>query len=299
MKKLLFICLLVGGFVWAQGPKSTGKIKYDDKAELIKKMQNDYTKNDFNLFESLMVDTLRAYLGSTDKVSKRDLINGFKSHHQLYKDINWGWLNSETATYEDGSKWTMVWASWKGEGNFTGTKNSIPGHFAYQWKGDKIVTALYYFDPTSLRKEIAAMTSQSIDYGYEATYSSNWKIGNPENIKVVLDVQKGAEKNDFEAVKKNIHSEIIIGNGDGTVIRGIEAFSNTFESFLKNFKISVNPAVWIAVESDEGDEWVLLWTNEEYTDAEGKTKKIAAQESFQIKDGKIIRVNQFQKPNNN
>ena len=32
MKKLLFICLLVGGFVWAQGPKSTGKIKYDDKA---------------------------------------------------------------------------------------------------------------------------------------------------------------------------------------------------------------------------------------------------------------------------
>jgi len=152
---------------------------------------------------------------------------------------------------------------------------------------------------SSLRKEIAAMTSQSIDYGYEATYSSNWKIGNPENIKVVLDVQKGAEKNDFEAVKKNIHSEIIIGNGDGTVIRGIEAFSNTFESFLKNFKISVNPAVWIAVESDEGDEWVLLWTNEEYTDEEGKTKKIAAQESFQIKDGKIIRVNQFQKPNNN
>ena len=90
MKKLLFICLLMGGIVWAQGPKSTGKIKYDDKAELIKKMQNDYTKNDFNLFESLMVDTLRAYLGSTDKVSKRDLINGFKSHHQLYKDINWG-----------------------------------------------------------------------------------------------------------------------------------------------------------------------------------------------------------------
>ena len=57
--------------------------------------------------------------------------------------------------------------------------------------------------------------------------------------------------------------------------------------------------IWIAVESDKGDEWVLLWTNEEYTDAEGKTKKIAAQESFQIKDGKIIRVNQFQKPNNN
>ena len=60
-------------------------------------------------------------------------------------------FNSETATYKSGSKWTMAWALWKGEGNFT-----------YEWKDDKIVTALYYFDPTSLNAEVTAMTNQSI-----------------------------------------------------------------------------------------------------------------------------------------
>ncbi|MDO7576760.1 MAG: hypothetical protein MUQ86_07660, partial [Flavobacteriaceae bacterium] len=65
----------------------------------------------------------------------------------------------------------MVWAIWNGEGNFTESKNKIPGHFAYQWKEDKIVTAMYYFDPTSLMAEIDAMNAQAIDYGYKATYS--------------------------------------------------------------------------------------------------------------------------------
>ncbi|MDO7576759.1 MAG: hypothetical protein MUQ86_07655 [Flavobacteriaceae bacterium] len=104
MKKLFIAVLLFGGFVSAQGPKSTGKITYDDKAELIKKMQMDYAENEFGLFESLMVDSVAVYLGSTEKVTKEEVINGFKGHHQLYKDINWGWINTETALYEDGSQ---------------------------------------------------------------------------------------------------------------------------------------------------------------------------------------------------
>ncbi|MDB9899736.1 hypothetical protein OAC85_02290, partial [Flavobacteriaceae bacterium] len=225
MKKLFIAVLLFGGFVSAQGPKSTGKITYDDKAELIKKMQMDYAANEFGLFESLMVDSVAVYLGSAEKATKEELINGFKLHHQLYKDINWGWISTETAHYDDGSQWTMVWALWKAEGNFTGTKSEVPGHFAYQWKGGKIVTAMYYFDPTSLMAEVSAMNTQAVDYGYKATYSSNWKIGNPENVKIVLDIQKAAERNDFDAVKALIHPEIYVSAGDGSEIKGIEDFT--------------------------------------------------------------------------
>ena len=85
MKKLFIAILLFGGFVSAQGPKSTGKITFDEKAELIKKMQMDYAANEFGLFESLMVDSVAVYLGSTTKATKEELIQGFKSHHQLYK----------------------------------------------------------------------------------------------------------------------------------------------------------------------------------------------------------------------
>jgi len=296
MKKLFIAILLFGGFVSAQGPKSTGKITFDEKAELIKKMQMDYAANEFGLFESLMVDSVAVYLGSTTKATKEELIQGFKSHHQLYKDINWGWINTETALYEDGSQWTMVWALWKGEGNFTGTKSEVPGHFAYQWKDSKIVTAMYYFDPTKLMAEISAMNTQAVDYGYKATYSSNWKIGNPENVKIVLDLQKAAERNDFDGIKALIHPEIYISAGNGSEIKGIEDFTTMFEPYLKNTMFSIKPAVWVSVVNETGDEWVLLWTEEETTAKDGTKSGIEAQESFRIIDGKIGVVNQFQKP---
>ena len=296
MKKLFIAILLFGGFVSAQGPKSTGKITFDEKAELIKKMQMDYAANEFGLFESLMVDSVAVYLGSTTKATKEELIQGFKSHHQLYKDINWGWINTETALYEYGSQWTMVWALWKGEGNFTGTKSEVPGHFAYQWKDGKIVTAMYYFDPTKLMAEISAMNTQAVDYGYKATYSSNWKIGNPENVKIVLDLQKAAERNDFDGIKALIHPEIYISAGNGSEIKGIEDFTTMFEPYLKNTMFSIKPAVWVSVVNETGDEWVLLWTEEETTAKDGTKSGIEAQESFRIIDGKIGVVNQFQKP---
>mgnify|MGYP003683815143 FL=1 len=236
------------------------------------------------------------YLGSTTKATKEELIQGFKSHHQLYKDINWGWINTETALYEDGSQWTMVWALWKGEGNFTGTKSEVPGHFAYQWKDGKIVTSRYYFDPTKLMAEISAMNTQAVDYGYKATYSSNWKIGNPENVKIVLDLQKAAERNDFDAIKALIHPEIYISAGNGSEIKGIEDFTTMFEPYLKNTMFSIKPAVWVSVVNETGDEWVLLWTEEETTAKDGTKSGIEAQESFRIIDGKIGVVNQFQKP---
>ena len=72
MKKLFIAVLLFGGFVSAQGPKSTGKITFDEKAELIKKMQMDYAANEFGLFESLTVDTVAVYLGYTKKATKED-----------------------------------------------------------------------------------------------------------------------------------------------------------------------------------------------------------------------------------
>lgn len=68
-----------------------------------------------------------------------------------------------------------------------------------------------------------------------------------------------------------------------------------FEPYLKNNLFSIKPAVWIPVVNETGDEWVLLWTEEETTAKDGTKTGIEAQESFRIIDGKIGAVNQFQK----
>ena len=52
----------------------------------------------------------------------------------------------------------------------------------------------------------------------------------------------------------------------------------------------------MSIYSEELDEnWVLLWSYEEYKASDDSIRKLYAQESFQIKDDKIIRVNQFQR----
>ena len=43
------------------------------------------------------------------------------------------------------------------------------------------------------------------------------------------------------------------------------------------------------------ENWVLLWSYEEYKAPDNSIRKLYAQESFRIKDDKIIRVNQFQR----
>ena len=81
MRKLIIAFLLFSGFIFAQGPNSTGKIRYDKKAELIKQLHDDYANNNFELFETILAGDATIYLGSTQKYTKKQLIEGFKSHH--------------------------------------------------------------------------------------------------------------------------------------------------------------------------------------------------------------------------
>ena len=138
--------------------------------------------------------------------------------------------------------------------------------------------------------------AEAFDYGYEAIYSSSWKIGNPENSKMILDLQKAAVANDFEKAISFIHPDIVINNADGTSIKGIDNFKEAFESYLKAFKFKITPAGWISVDTSDGDEWVVLWADEEITAPDGSIDSHYAHEGFKIKDGKIITVNQYYRP---
>lgn len=296
MKHFTLALLFIGALTFAQGKKSTGKIRFDSKAETAMQIFNDYTKGDFKLFETKLSDTVKVYVANTDKLTKADLMAGLNQDHTMFSEIAWGWLNTETASYKDGSVWTLGWGLWTGTGNFTKEKHRVPVHMAYQWRDDKIVTVLHYFDTQTMRGEIKAMMKSEETFPYEATYSSSWEIGSYEASKLVLDLQKAAEDNQFEAILEMVSDEIMINAADGSVLEGKKAFESAYRSFFENYSINVTPAVWIPVINPDGHEWVLLWTRETYTDKEGNANNLRAQESFRIIDGKIAFVNQFQKP---
>ena len=62
------------------------------------------------------------------------------------------------------------------------------------------------------------------------------------------------------------------------------------------FKFKITPVGWISVDTSDGDEWVVLWADEEITAPDGSIDSHYAHEGFKIKDGKIITVNQYYRP---
>ena len=140
------------------------------------------------------------------------------------------------------------------------------------------------------------MKNVSTEYIYDAAYSSDWKMGDPNLSNIVLSLQKAAQENDYDKARKLFHPEIEMWNGDGSVIKRLDAIDEAFRGFIENYKIDITPQVWMSIYSEELDEnWVLLWSYEEYKAPDDSIRKLFAQESFRIKNDKIIRVNQFQR----
>jgi len=160
----------------------------------------------------------------------------------------------------------------------------------------KLFTIVLLFSFTSCVEAPKEAENVNVKYIYDAAYSSDWKMGDPNLSNIVLSLQKAAQENDYDKARELFHPEIEVWNGDGSIIKGLDALDKGFRGFIENYKIDLTPQVWISIYSEELDEnWVLLWSYEEYKAPDDSIRKLFAQESFRIKDDKIIRVNQFQR----
>ena len=69
-----------------------------------------------------------------------------------------------------------------------------------------------------------------------------------------------------------------------------------YKPVFETTKLKINPQAWFSIHINDLDhDWIILWTKEDYITS-SDTTSLFAQESFQIKDGKIIGMNQFQRP---
>ena len=82
-----------------------------------------------------------------------DVICGFKNNISNNKIQP---VNVTSATFENGSVWSLAWFIWTGTGKVTGTEVQINVHHAFRFKDEKIVDAYHFFDPTLLNNEMLA-----------------------------------------------------------------------------------------------------------------------------------------------
>ena len=104
----------------------------------------------------------------------------------------------------------------------------------------KLVTIVLLFSFTSCIEAPKEDENVSIEYIYDAAYSSDWKMGDPNLSNIVLSLQKAAQENDYDKARELFHTEIEVWNGDGSIIKGLDALDEGFRDFIENYKPLIN-----------------------------------------------------------
>lgn len=139
------------------------------------------------------------------------------------------------------------------------------------------------------------MQMDNISYPYTANYSSNFRIGDPENAKMILELWKDYDDNTF-GNHDYLADTAVMFFADGTMARGKDSLLmgvKQYRGSLSNVTSTLD--AWIPLRSvDRNENWVALWGTETHTTADGKVEKKDLQEIWRInKDGKVDFMKQF------
>jgi ketosteroid isomerase-like protein len=139
----------------------SGSVNDSSKESVMtRELMKNYTNNTFDNTASMMADD-GSFLFNSDKVSKAEWIGAASVHHQYFDNISNSKIQAPivtTATYDNGTVWSLTWFWWTGIGKTTGKEVQIPVHHGFRFENDKIVEAYHFFDPTLLNAEIEAAT---------------------------------------------------------------------------------------------------------------------------------------------
>jgi ketosteroid isomerase-like protein len=134
--------------------------------------------------------------------------------------------------------------------------------------------------------------SSNITYPYKASYSSDFKMGDAQNSKLVLDFFKGWEDGTMTGWKDMVADSVWINFADGQHFMlsrdSMMSMAKTFRSMSSNVKLDVEAFMPIHL-NDRNEDYVLVWEKDYSTDK--KTNKVdssGVHSFWQIKNNKII-----------
>ena len=141
-----------------------------------------------------------------------------------------------------------------------------------------------------------AKPAPKIDYPYVAKYSSDWKLGDPNNSKVILDFYKALESGKTDEMKNYFGDSVqfrLYDTRAGKVsaadaIKKISDFRARFKTLTEEF------LAFIPLHSnDRNEDWVSTWMVERAVSLNGKSDSTTYQENWGLQNGKIVSVEGF------
>ena len=134
------------------------------------------------------------------------------------------------------------------------------------------------------------------DFPYQATYSSQFVMGNPAHAKKILELWKDYDANNLSLHADYFADTLTIDLPNGMSIKGKDPAMKAITDYrTSQGKVESVVDAWIATKSvDRNADWVCIWGVETATDAAGKVTKNRIHEIWQLnKDGKVVYMAQF------
>lgn len=138
-------------------------------------------------------------------------------------------------------------------------------------------------------------TSADLDYAYTRTNKSNYVMGDPAQIQMVLNSLKAFETNNIDALVSNFGDTVELNFDNYHAVVSRDSAKAILANNRSNYEsYSINMHDWETVKStNTDDEWVSLWYTEVYKEKGGKLDSLSIMDDVKIKDGKIVEISGY------
>jgi hypothetical protein len=149
----------------------------------------------------------------------------------------------------------------------------------------------------SLKASTDTITKDTLTYPYKATYSSDITVpGNPIIAQKVLQVWKMFETMDIQAMKPYFADSVHYDDAGGMHFYGkaeqLLDYAKHDIDGLDSMRFDIN--MWQSAHiNDKNEDWVNIWATERRYPKKGSPTASLMQENWQVKDGKVVRFNQY------
>ena len=136
----------------------------------------------------------------------------------------------------------------------------------------------------------------TVDYPYKADYTIDFKVGDANNSKLVLDFFKLWENNNIDAMKPMLADSVWIEGSNGEKIHATADSVITLAKQIRSSmsKVEIKLDTWMPIHAnDKNDDWVLVWERDYTTDNKGKLDSTRVHTYWQVKNNKIAGWSEF------
>jgi hypothetical protein len=282
-------------------PESTQKYNYSGSFEIGAKADYDVVRQfneamkegDMELISSLLADSISVYLwdGMIYDTTRDSLMTVVKGYLDAAGDIEIIYHAGMTINSTDqGDNWALSWTTER----YTdpeGKQERIVLQENFMIENGQIRSVRQYAQMIPETTELAEAGDSDF------TYSGSFVKADEGLTDAVLGWNNAlSTPTDLETAATFLADSVTVFMWDGTVVNGskdsVMSFVKQFVSGTASVKVDFD-AITAVRSTDRNEDWVLSWTDERWTDTEGKEDHMWIHEDYMMENGKIRMVRQY------